>query len=74
MRRNNFNEMTIVEQLIAIKEETCKFACMFREYVKDEYENEQKRKEVLDGYCERCPLGRLHQDVSGSNPEHSIGE
>lgn len=75
MRQNNTEEMTIVEQIIAVKEETCKFACMFREYVNDEYEDEQKRKEILKGYCARCPLGRLHfSDVSGSNPEHLFGE
>lgn len=64
---NNSNEMTIVEQIIKLKGETCNFACMYLEYVNDEFEDEDKRKEVLKGYCERCPLNKLHlSDVSGS--------
>lgn len=75
MRKNNVERMTIVEQLIAIKEETCDFACMFKEYVEDQFEDEHKRQEILSGYCLRCPLGKLHyQGVSGSNPEHPLGE
>ena len=74
VRTNNVNNMTIVEQIIKVKEETCTFACMFLEYVNDEYEDEEKRKEVLKGYCVRCPLNNLHfSDVSGSNPEHLLG-
>lgn len=60
MRKNNPERMTVVEQLIAIKEETCDFACMFKEYVTDEFEDEQKRQEILKGYCERCPMSRIH--------------
>lgn len=60
MRKINQAEMTIVEQLIEIKKETCNFACLFKEYVNDEFKDEQKRQEILKGYCERCPLTRLH--------------
>lgn len=60
MRKNNPDEMTIVEQIIVIKEEVCNFCCMFKEYVNDEFEDEQKKEEMLKGYCERCPLTRLH--------------
>ena len=72
MRKNDITKMTIVEQLILIKEETCDFACMFKEYAQSEYEDIEKRQEYLNGYCQRCPLYRL--DVSESNPEHSFGE
>lgn len=55
--------MTIVEQLIEIKKETCNFACLFKEYVNDEFEDEQKRQEILKGYCERCPLNKINFDA-----------
>lgn len=75
MRKNNPERMTITEQLIAIKEDACEYACMFKEYLEDEIKDPELRKEKLRGYCERCPLTKLYfEGVSvGSNPEHPLG-
>lgn len=75
MRKNDTAKMTIVEQLMLVKEETCNFACMFREYAESEYSDIQKREEYLREYCLRCPLNRLHfGDVSESDPEYPFGD
>ena len=72
MRKNNVERMTIVEQLVLIKEETCEYACMFKEYAESEFEDKLKGIEYLEEHCLRCPLGRLH--YTGSNPEHLFEE
>lgn len=51
--------MTIIEQLVQIKNETCDFACMFKEYLEDSIKDPKERNEKLRGYCNRCPLNRL---------------
>ncbi len=73
---NNPLNMTIVEQLISIREETCKYACMFKEYAEDEFKDDRTRERYLQSHCERCPLGKIHYQVAaiGSNPEQPIGE
>lgn len=76
MRKNDKSKMTIVEQLMLLKEETCNYACMFKEYAESEYEDTENGKEYLKEHCLRCPLNRLHySDVyCGSNPEHLFGD
>ena len=50
-RRNNKMEMSIYEQLQAIKEEMCEHYCHYRKtYV---YQSD------VDEKCEHCPLTRL---------------
>lgn len=38
------------------KAEICDYACMFKEYCNDTFDDEKKRNEILKGYCDRCPL------------------
>lgn len=47
MRRKNFADMTVVEQLVRIREDVCEYACKYREA------GETK-------YCHECPLGKIH--------------
>lgn len=47
MRRNNFSEMTVVEQIAVIREEICEYACKY-------YEAPDKKS-----YCEGCPMQSL---------------
>ena len=60
MRRNNFNDMTVVEQIITIKEDTCLYACKHMEQMRERYHDPQVQLIMLQEYCQRCPLGRLH--------------
>ena len=65
MRRNNEAEMTIVEQLLKIKEETCEYACGWMENLKMECgEDDVLYKVHLQQYCQRCPLNKIHIEVS----------
>lgn len=60
MRKRNFKDMTVVEQLIKIREDTCLYACKYRDKVDVEYDNETLRKVAMQGYCHECPLMKLH--------------
>ena len=60
MRKNNISNMTVVEQIIAIKEDTCLYACKHIEQTKKDYHDPQVQLVMLQGYCQGCPLGRLH--------------
>ena len=54
--------MTIVEQLIAIKDDVCKYACKFKEDIELEYPDPIVQKAYLQGYCHNCPLNSIHFD------------
>lgn len=60
MRRNNVGEMTVVEQLVAIKEDACRYACKYKEDLELEYTDPITQKAYLQGYCHECPLERVH--------------
>lgn len=50
-RRNNKDEMTIIEQMLSIKEEICDNYCHYRKTYR--YQSD------IDEKCEGCPLRRL---------------
>lgn len=60
MRQNNTNNMTITEQLVKIKNETCVYSCKYLQEVYLEEEDVQLRIVKMQGYCHDCPLSRLH--------------
>lgn len=47
MRMNNFADMTVVEQLVRIREDVCEYACKYREA-------------GIKSKCQKCPLGKIH--------------
>lgn len=47
MRENNFADMTVVEQLVRIREDVCEYACKYREL-------------GITSKCRECPLGKIH--------------
>ena len=60
MRKNNIAEMTIVEQIAKIKEDTCIYACKYNSFNPDsEKDVFEQRIELID-HCKECPLQRLH--------------
>ena len=59
MRRNNPLDMSVVEQLIVIREEVCDYACKYREKAKKE-NDDILWKVDLQKYCRECPLAKLH--------------
>ena len=60
MRKNNFADMTVVEQLIAIRDDVCEYACKYRESVKRSEGDEVLWKISVQRYCHDCPLTKLH--------------
>lgn len=62
MRRRNADRMTIVEQLVNIREQVCIYSCIYKRQVEEAYDDEELRKAVLQGYCHDCPLTKLHYD------------
>ena len=61
MRRNNANRMTVVEQLIEIREEVCEYSCKYRDIAKNQYSGDvTMQKLFIQGYCHHCPLTKVH--------------
>ena len=60
MRRRNFADMTVVEQLMEIKEQVCAYSCKYREEASNLYSDETMRKLYLQRYCHECPLSKVH--------------
>ena len=60
MRKNSYERMTIVEQLISVKEKTCEYACKY--YDEGSYHESVNRKVYLQKYCHECPLGKVHYE------------
>ena len=60
MRKNNLSEMTVVEQIIAIRESVCQYACKYKEDVNRKYKDPVTQKVMVQQYCKDCPLPRLH--------------
>ena len=52
--------MTVVEQLIEIREEVCEYACKYKEDIERKYRDEIIRKTMMQQYCHGCPLTQLH--------------
>ena len=60
MRQNNILDMTIVEQLVAVREEVCGYACKYKEDIDRKYKEDTTRKVMVQQYCRNCPLTQLH--------------
>lgn len=70
-RRNNVKDMTICEQLEAIKEDFCHLYCKYYQTCKDQVDaikgqDKKMRAEIIDVFetelgehCDECPLTRL---------------
>lgn len=59
MRRNNFERMTIVEQLNVIREDICAYACKYREIAEDDYKDPLMQKVYLQRFCKDCPITKV---------------
>lgn len=56
MRKNNKQDMTIIEQIEAVTEEMCDDYCKYH----DKYNMKTKKEdEEFQKICEKCPLGRI---------------
>jgi len=61
MRENNFADMTVVEQLVRIREDVCEYACKYREEAKKGYSGDVTMQRLaIQRYCHECPLGKIH--------------
>ena len=61
MRKNNFADMTVVEQLVRIREDVCEYACKYREEAKKAYSGDDTMQRLaIQRYCHECPLGKIH--------------
>lgn len=65
MRKVNPNRMTVVEQLVSIREATCDYACKHKERVEQEQKDPLIQKVVIQGYCHDCPLAKVHYIKEG---------
>ena len=65
MRKNNKLEMSIVEQIVQIREEICVYSCKYMEQAKKEHKDDTLRKVYIQGYCHDCPLNNLHYKELG---------
>lgn len=59
MRKNNIQNMTISEQIEAIKAEICKDYCKHLERLELDLEADEAQQTLEDEYCADCPLTRL---------------
>ena len=50
MRQNNIMDMTIVEQLVAVREEVCGYACKYKEDIDRKYKETPTRKIMIQQY------------------------
>ena len=60
MRKRNFADMSVVEQIVEIREEVCAYACKYREEASNLYSDEMMKKLYIQRYCHECPLTKLH--------------
>ena len=51
MRKQNISNMTVVEQLVNIREQTCIYACKYKADIDRKYHDEIVRKTMIQQYC-----------------------
>lgn len=56
MRKNNINDMTIMEQLLKVSDEMCDDYCKYHDKYNIKSKEEAKEMEKI---CKHCPLGRI---------------
>ena len=60
-RRKNKADMTIVEQIAAVKEEVCELYCNRHDEAIKRFGDTQECEDWLKGNeCKYCPMGKLH--------------
>ena len=59
MRRYNPERMTIVEQLIVLREDVCRYSCKYWDET-SKCNDPYIQKVKLQEYCKDCPLTKLH--------------
>lgn len=67
----NISEMTVVEQVVAIRESVCAYACKYKEAEDRKYKDEVTQKIMVQRYCRECPLTRLHC-IEGIDEEDKV--
>lgn len=60
MRRNNPERMSIVEQLIVLKEDICHSYCKYAESTQKDYHDPLMQRYKLQEFCNNCPLNKIH--------------
>lgn len=60
LRKRNFADMSVVEQIVEIREEVCAFVCKYRDEASNLYPDDLMRKLYIQRYCHECPLTKLH--------------
>lgn len=58
-RKNNKQDMTIMEQLEQIKAKMCDEYCIYRSMAFSTNKDVDAAEEYLAGYCEECPMKNL---------------
>lgn len=59
-RKNNINDMTISEQIEAIKDNICEDYCKkYEEAFSNIKDADEAFEWLMHNYCEKCPFGRL---------------
>lgn len=59
MRKNNLEDMTVIEQIENIKEKICDDYCKYREDAFSKNKDTDKAEDYLLDYCDNCPVRRL---------------
>ena len=54
--------MTVVEQLIAIREDVCRYACKYKEDIEFEYPDPLVQKVMIQQFCQGCPMTKIHYE------------
>ena len=63
MRKNNPSRMTVVEQLVKIREDVCVYACKYREDAQERHGGDMTMVRLeVQRYCHDCPLAKVHFD------------
>lgn len=59
MQQNNIQDMTISEQVEAIKADICRNYCKYLEKLELDLEANEAQETLEEEYCANCPLTRL---------------
>lgn len=62
MRKNNKSDMTVVEQIVAIREDICSYCCKYRDEARQMYDDRTAQLIYIQRYCHECPMGKLHYE------------
>lgn len=60
MRRRNADRMTVVEQIVSLRDDVCEYACKHIDKVNAEHSDPLFQRIFLQEYCQKCPMNKLH--------------